>query len=238
MLRPSLSILSAIIVAFLATFGGNASAQSWPTREPVYASRTADGGPLQPFTFSRQPAPASAIRVAYYAPRPQRTEPIESTDEEPEARTPGFDLTDSHPMVRGNRAVLRNGIAYAPSNAPDTVKHAIWAVNTICRRPYVWGGGHGSFHDYGYDCSGTVSFALHYAGLLGQPIPSGDFLRYGQRGRGRWFTIYSRHGHVFAVIAGLRLDTTDLRYGGDVGPRWHLDGRDTWAFEARHPVGL
>ena len=178
------------------------------------------------------------MRVAYYAPRPQRAEPSQSSDEEPEARTPGFDLTDSHPMVRGNRAVLRNGIAYAPSNAPDSVKHAIWAVNTICRRPYVWGGGHGSFHDYGYDCSGTISFALHYAGLLNQPIPSSDFLRYGERGRGRWFTIYSRHGHVFALVAGLRLDTTDLRYGGDVGPRWHLDGRDTWGFEARHPVGL
>lgn len=141
-------------------------------------------------------------------------------------------------MVPGNRAALRNGIAYAPGNAPDSVKHAIWAVNSICRRPYVWGGGHGSFHDYGYDCSGTVSFALHYAGMLEQPLPSSDFLRYGERGRGRWVTIYSRHGHVFAMIAGLRLDTTDLRYGSDVGPRWHLDGRETWGFEARHPVGL
>ena len=209
--------------------------------DQIYPSRIADGGPLQPFTFRRQPQHASAMRVAYYAPRPRPTEPLQSTDsidQEPEAKTPGLDLTDSHPMVRGNRAVIRNGIAYAPSNAPDSVKHAIWAVNTICRRPYVWGGGHGSFHDYGYDCSGTVSFALHYAGLLGQPIPSGDFLRYGQRGRGRWFTIYSRHGHVWAMIAGLRLDTTDLRYGGDVGPRWHYDSRDTWGFEARHPVGL
>jgi hypothetical protein len=234
--RRNLSILAAVS-AVLVLSAWTADAQSSP-REPIFPSRIADGGPLQPFTYSRQPMPASAMRVAYYAPRPRRTEPVESTDQEPEARTPGFDVSDSHPMVRGNRAVIRNGIAYAPSNAPDSVKHAIWAVNTICRRPYVWGGGHGSFHDYGYDCSGTVSFALHYAGLLGQPIPSGDFLRYGQRGRGRWFTIYSRHGHVWAMIAGLRLDTTDLRYGGDVGPRWHLDGRDTWGFEARHPVGL
>jgi hypothetical protein len=141
-------------------------------------------------------------------------------------------------MVPGNRAVLRNGIAYAPSNAPDSVKHAIWAVNSLRNRPYVWGGGHGSFHDYGYDCSGTVSFALHYAGMLEQPLPSSDFLRYGERGRGHWVTIYSRHGHVFAMIAGLRLDTTDLRYGSDVGPRWHVDGRDAWGFQARHPVGL
>jgi cell wall-associated NlpC family hydrolase len=236
-LRPVLSSL-AIVFAIIVFSPSNAQAQYWPSRERIYPSRISDGGPLQPFTFSRQPAQASAMRVAYYAPRPQRAQPIESADAEPEARTPAFDVSDSHPMVRGNRAVIRNGIAYAPSNAPDSVKHAIWAVNTICRRPYVWGGGHGSFHDYGYDCSGTVSFALHYAGLLGQPIPSSDFLRYGQRGRGRWFTIYSRHGHVWAMIAGLRLDTTDLRYGGDVGPRWHLDGRDTWGFEARHPVGL
>jgi len=230
--------ISILIAASLVVFASSAGAQTWPAREPIYSSRTADGGPLQPFTFNRPPQRAQAMRVAYYAPRQRQTDPVESTDQEPEAKTPGYDVSDSHPMIHGNHAVLRNGIAYAPSNAPDSVKHAIWAVNTICRRPYVWGGGHGSFHDHGYDCSGTVSFALHYAGLLNSPIPSSDFLRYGERGRGRWFTIYSRHGHVWAMIAGLRLDTTDLRYGGDVGPRWHLDGRDTWRFEARHPVGL
>ena len=228
-----------VLSALLVLVAGESQAQTSRSRETVYASRVDDGGPLQPFTFDRPPQSAQAIQVAYYTPpRAQQAQPIEREDYDSEARTPTFDLTDSHPMVRGNRAVLRNGIAYAPSNAPDSVKHAIWAVNTICRRPYVWGGGHGSFHDYGYDCSGAVSFALHYAGLLNQPIPSSDFLRYGERGRGRWVTIYSRHGHVFAMIAGLRFDTTDLRYGGDVGPRWHLDGRDTWGFEARHPVGL
>lgn len=235
MLRHFL-VLSALVVLI----AGESRAQSARSRETIYASRVADTGvPLQPFSFDRQPARAQAIQVAYYTPpRVQQAQPVEREDYDSEARTPTFDLSDSHPIVRGNRAVLRNGIAYAPSNAPDSVKHAIWAINTICRRPYVWGGGHGSFHDYGYDCSGAVSFALHYAGMLNQPIPSSDFLRYGERGRGRWFTIYSRHGHVFAMIAGLRFDTTDLRYGGDVGPRWHLDGRDTWGFQARHPLGL
>ena len=142
------------------------------------------------------------------------------------------------PSVAGTRALLRNGIAYAPSRAPANVKNAIWAVNTLRGKPYVWGGGHGSFNDYGYDCSGSVSYALHYAGLLTAPIPSSDFMRYGERGRGRWITIYVRHGHTFAVIAGLRLDTTDLRYGGDVGPRWYADARNTRGFEARHPIGL
>jgi cell wall-associated NlpC family hydrolase len=142
------------------------------------------------------------------------------------------------PTVAGKRAVVRNGVAYAPSRAPENVKNAIWAANTLRRKPYVWGGGHGSFHDRGYDCSGSVSYALHGAGLLGAPLPSNDLMRYGERGRGRWITIYSRRGHTFAVIAGLRFDTTDLGRGGDVGPRWYVDGRDTRGFVARHPAGL
>jgi cell wall-associated NlpC family hydrolase len=142
------------------------------------------------------------------------------------------------PIVSGKRAVVRGGIAYAPSRAPENVKNAIWAANALRRKPYVWGGGHGSFHDYGYDCSGSVSYALHGAGLLTAPLPSSDLMRYGDRGRGQWITIYSRRGHTFAVIAGLRFDTTDLGRGGDVGPRWYADGRDTRGFVARHPAGF
>lgn len=141
-------------------------------------------------------------------------------------------------MVSGSRAVLRNGVAYAPSRAPQSVKNAIWAANSLRRKPYVWGGGHGSFYDRGYDCSGTVSFALHGAGALQSPLPSSELMRYGERGRGRWITIYSRPGHTFAVIAGLRLDTTDLGRGGDVGPRWYAYGRDTGGYVARHPAGM
>ena len=230
-------IFSFAIVLSLALVA-ESGAQSRPYRETVYTSQVADTGvPLQPFSFSREPQRAQAIQVAYYTtPRVRAAQPAYRDDFDSE--NSGFDIGGLHPMVPGNRAILRNGIAYAPANAPDSVKHAIWAVNSICRRPYVWGGGHGSFHDYGYDCSGTISYALHYAGLLESPLPSSDFLRYGERGRGRWVTIYSKHGHVFAMIAGLRLDTTDLRYGSDVGPRWHLDGRDAWGFQARHPVGL
>jgi len=188
---------------------------------------------LQPFSLD-EPAP---VRVAYYAPRRfPRAEPV-SKENEPEAILP-METTSARPIVAGSRALLHNGIAYAPSNAPANVKSAIWAANALRDKPYVWGGGHGSFNDYGYDCSGTVSFALHHASLLNAPLPSSDFLRYGERGRGRWITIYARRGHTFAVIAGLRLDTTDLHYGGDVGPRWYIDARDTRGFAARHPVGL
>ena len=189
---------------------------------------------------------AKPIRVAYSpsertktpAPRAEEYDQNQDQDQEPEAENGRIEQRGERPMVSGSRAVLRNGVAYAPSRAPQSVKNAIWAANTLRRKPYVWGGGHGTFYDRGYDCSGTVSFALHGAGLLNSPMPSSDLMRYGERGRGRWLTIYSRQGHTFAVIAGLRLDTTDLGRGGDVGPRWYAYGRDTNGYVARHPAAL
>lgn len=142
----------------------------------------------------------------------------------------------SGPTVPGNRAMLKGRIAYAPANAPECVKRAIWATNYVTWKPYVWGGGHGTFYDRGYDCSGTISFFLHHGGLLDQPVPSQEFLNYGECGRGKWITIYARNGHVFAVIAGLRLDTTGFRQ--EEGPRWRTDGRPAFGFVARHPAGL
>lgn len=203
------------------------------------------GVPLQPF-LAGQPANESTraepMRVAYYAPRAQpapapRPEAVEEENDDSEIANEAPIIRSNRPIVEGSRAVLRNGIAYAPSEAPDNIKNAIWAVNSLREKPYVWGGGHGSFNDHGYDCSGTVSFALHYAGLLDAPLPSSDLRHYGRRGRGRWITVYSRDGHTFAIIAGLRLDTTDVRDGDTVGPRWYREGRDTRGFVARHPAG-
>ena len=146
---------------------------------------------------------------------------------------------ESGPVVAGPVAIVRNGIASAPADAPENIKRAIWAINRIVRRPYKWGGGHGLFDDKGYDCSGTVSYALHHAGLLKTALPSRAFLQFGSRGRGRWITVYARRGHVFAVIAGLRLDTTDMRRGnGHVGPRWHASHRDTSGYITRHISGI
>ena len=184
-------------------------------------------------------AGAKPIRVAYSTSGRATAAPrAEEFDQEQEQESGRVEQRGERPMVSGSRAVLRNGVAYAPSQAPQSVKNAIWAANTLRRKPYVWGGGHGSFNDRGYDCSGTISFALHGAGLLNSPLPSNDLMRYGERGRGRWVTIYSRNGHTFAVIAGLRLDTTDLGRGGDVGPRWYAYGRDTSGYVARHPAAL
>jgi cell wall-associated NlpC family hydrolase len=189
------------------------------------------------------------IRVAYQTarrmpPAGPRAESADDYDQDQEQEqdnndaNPQIERRGDRPTISGKRAILRNGIAYAPSRAPQNVKNAIWAANTLRRKPYVWGGGHGSFYDHGYDCSGSVSYALHGAGVLAAPLPSSDLMRYGERGRGRWITVYSRSGHTFAVIAGLRFDTTDLGRGGDVGPRWYVDGRDTRGFVARHPAGF
>jgi len=216
-------------------------------RENASPGRGDFGVPLQPFLAgqSANDSPrAEPIRVAYYAPRPQpapapvtRTESVEKDNDDTEIANEPPIIRSNRPIVEGSRAVLRSGIACAPSEAPDNIKNAIWAVNSLRRKPYVWGGGHGSFNAYGYDCSGAVSFALHYAGLLDAPLPSSDLRHYGRRGCGRWITVYSRDGHTFAIIAGLRLDTTDMREGDAVGPRWYVEGRDTRGFVARHPAG-
>ncbi|HJT81308.1 MAG TPA: hypothetical protein VJ719_08940 [Chthoniobacterales bacterium] len=146
---------------------------------------------------------------------------------------------ESGPTVPGSTARLRGKLAAAPQNAPLTVKRAIWAANQLHRKPYRFGGGHRSFHDSGYDCSGTVSYALAAAGVLKSPISSKEFRNFGKRGRGKWITVYARNGHTFAVIAGLRLDTTPYVTGRERwAPGWQPTFRAPSGFEARHPVGL
>jgi hypothetical protein len=147
---------------------------------------------------------------------------------------------DSQPTVPGTEARIVEGLAAAPEAAPDAVKQAIWAANKIIGRPYRYGGGHAKgFVDRGYDCSGTVSVALHGADLLDSPLDSSSFMRWGSSGAGEWITVYTNPGHAYAVIAGLRLDTsaagdpTGLR-----GPRWRPNLRSSRGFKARHPVGL
>lgn len=134
--------------------------------------------------------------------------------------------------VPGTVGAIRDGIAYAPADAPIEVKRAIWAANTLRGKPYVYGGGHKSFKSRGYDCSGTVSFALNAAGLLDSPLDSSSFMGWGARGRGRWITVYTNPGHAFVIIAGLRLDTSGA---GESGPRWRPEPRSTRGFRARHP---
>jgi hypothetical protein len=145
----------------------------------------------------------------------------------------------SGPVIGGKKARLHSGRAAAPKKAPVAVKRAIWAANQLCSKPYRYGGGHKSFDDRGYDCSGTVSYVLGAAGLISAPMSSTEFCRYGRRGCGKWITIYARDGHTFAVLAGLRLDTTPWDNSSNRwAPRWQTTDRSPRGFEARHPVGL
>jgi cell wall-associated NlpC family hydrolase len=140
------------------------------------------------------------------------------------------------PPASGQTAVLgSDGLAVAPVGAPQAVKDAIAAANAIADMPYVWGGGHGSFESSGYDCSGAVSYALNGAGLLSSPLDSTGLTTWGEPGEGNWISVYGNSGHVYAVIAGLRWDTSDT---GGTGPSWHTDMRSSAGFIPRHPSGL
>jgi hypothetical protein len=134
--------------------------------------------------------------------------------------------------------ILPDGYAAAPADAPSAVQRAIWAGNRLIGLPYVFGGGHGSFISAGYDCSGSVSYALHGGALLSAPLASGDLMDWGRAGDGRWMTIYADSGHAFLEIAGIRLDTsTEGDPNGLQGPRWRPLLGDTSGFEPRHPAG-
>ncbi len=177
-----------------------------PAIAPVDAGPPDDGSEDRPPTL-----PASAVR----------TEPRGAT------------------AIRGGvhgATALPNGVALPPLEAPPEVMAIIQAGNTIARTPYKWGGGHGRWLDTGYDCSGSVSFALAAAGLLGGPLDSGRLMHWGLPGPGRWVTIYASPSHVYMEVAGVRFDTSGAQV---TGSRWQnqLRGRRP-GFVARHPPGL
>ena len=136
----------------------------------------------------------------------------------------------------GAKAVLTDdGVAIPPANAPQAVKDVIEAGNRIASKPYRYGGGHGKWEDSGYDCSGSVSYALHGGNLLDSPMPSGSFTRLGEAGKGEWITIYTHSGHIYMVVAGLRFDTSGR---AETGSRWQKAMRSPSGFAVRHPKGL
>ncbi len=142
--------------------------------------------------------------------------------------------------MAGARAKIIHGVAYAPADAPIQVQRAIWAGNKIRLKPYIYGGGHASFASAGYDCSGSVSYVLHAAGLLKTPFDSSDFMVWGRHGRGQWITVYTNPGHAFVEIAGIRFDTSaegDPHPASGSGPRWRPLLKDTGGYLARHPTG-
>jgi Putative peptidoglycan binding domain len=139
-------------------------------------------------------------------------------------------------IAAGSRATVGpDGLAIAPEDAPDVVKRVIAAGNEIAKKPYKYGGGHGRWNDSGYDCSGSVSYALHGGELLDRPAPSSGFFGWGEAGEGQWITIYTKASHMFMVVAGLRFDTSGRSRRGT---RWQADMRSTSGYRARHPAGL
>ena len=132
------------------------------------------------------------------------------------------------------------GLATVPPAAPARVAAIINAANSVARKPYVYGGGHGrladeTFVDTAYDCSGSVSFALAAAGLVDSPMDSSTLARFGKPGPGHWVTIFANAGHAFMTVAGLRFDTSGRDAGGS---RWQADSRTVAGFTVRHPAGL
>lgn len=189
---------------------------------------------------AQAPAPDKSGGAVYQAPTPVPTPPPAPTDI----------------VVPGAVAqLLPDGTAAAPADAPPQVQQAIFAANKLQAKPYIYGGGHAKVEDKGYDCSGTVSYALLGGGEtlgLESPLDSGSFMKWGEAGEGQWITIYTNPGHAYAVIAGLRLDTSigssprgaDRKLAAqhkkamEKGPRWRPWERSSRGFKKRHPVGF
>jgi cell wall-associated NlpC family hydrolase len=182
----------------------------------------------------------SGVRPTEDAPSPGAPTDAEVRAELREARAAlsnfkRFLNTTAYLATGAQARVLPDGTAQAPDNAPEVVQRVILAANQIAKFPYKWGGGHGAWRDNGYDCSGSVSFALAGAGLLKSPLTSGGFLNYGAPGPGRWITIYTHQGHIFMIVAGLRFDTSGQ---GRAGTRWQEEPTSTAGFSVRHIPGL
>ena len=206
------------VLAVLALAGSaQADPPSGQTTTPTNGSGTAPGGPP-----SGAGSPAATGGAGFGAPQTAASTP-------------------QHPTVPGATAKIINGIAYAPAFAPKQVQQIIWAGNLIRHKPYVYGGGHGVWRDAGYDCSGSVSYVLHAAGLIKTSMDSGQFETWGDGGLGQWVTVFANPGHAFLEVAGIRLDTSsegDRMPVPGTGPRWHSLLHGTGAFQSRHPTGF
>jgi peptidoglycan hydrolase-like protein with peptidoglycan-binding domain len=178
------------------------------------------------------PSDAGALKAAA-----KRGSSGSTADEGDDAGGNGGATAGATPTASGDTAEISadGKTAVAPANAPDEVKQAIAAANKITDKPYKYGGGHGSFEDSGYDCSGAVSYALHGAGLLDEPLDSTGFMSWGQAGEGEWITVYGKSSHAFIIIAGARFDTSGA---GEEGPRWRKEDASTSGYAVRHPEGL
>lgn len=143
------------------------------------------------------------------------------------------------PAMRTPAFLNYNGrYAAAPLGLPVAVARAVAAANELQGKPYVWGGGHRTLQDRGYDCSGSVSYVLFKAGLLRSPLTSKGFKNFGVPGHGRFITLYVSGNHVFMSVCGLRFDTSDYGANRGDGPKWRPTARSFSGFQVRHIPGL
>jgi cell wall-associated NlpC family hydrolase len=178
------------------------------------------------------PAATGPAAVSVGAPNGSLAQPVSNTAVE-------RDLTDSGLSASPNQATLTpDGLAIPPINAPPVVQEIIEAGNQIARLPYRYGGGHVTYEDTAYDCSGSISYVFEAAGLLDGPVVSGNLMNWGEPGPGKWITVFANAGHTFMYVAGLRFDTVAL---AETGTRWSnrsADEPDLSTFAVRHPPGL
>jgi cell wall-associated NlpC family hydrolase len=240
---PFVLVVVAAVIVVAAGLGSAGDSAGAPT-----APRSA--APLTPRASATDPLPTRNRRAQVVEPVAGETAasaalPVESNPT-PASRPTGAASATSAPRLKRDTGptsdaavsqadVLKNGIALPPIEAPEPVRQIIEAGNYIARTPYLWGGGHGRWLDHGYDCSGSVSYALARAGLLNAPLDSGRLMGWGAPGTGKWITIYANTGHVYLVVAGVRFDTSGVRSNGS---RWQKEMRSGGGFVARHPPGL
>jgi cell wall-associated NlpC family hydrolase len=251
--RHLMPFVAALAVAV--ALPAEASAVSYGSRTLSLGSRGGDVKKLQRYLVT---AGHRVARDGQFGPRTWRA--LKVTEAELELRADGIATTREQRAIRravkdpgsGGAAyvappppekvvegpkgtVTADGFAVPPESAPEVVKDVIAAGNAIATEPYKWGGGHASWDDTGYDCSGSVSYALHGGGLLDSALVSGDFARWGEPGNGRWITIYANGGHVYMVVAGMRFDTSARSRSGS---RWTMEQRSSDGFSITHPKGL
>src|SRR5215207_2284778 len=223
LIRPALPTAALLLLAL----PPGASAAPYASRSLSIGSHGRDVKRLQAYLGS---AGHRVARDGDFGPRTLRA--LRATERELELRADGVATTREQRAIKlAVRVAGTGGAAYTPPPPPEQVV----AGNEIAKTPYKWGGGHPRWNDTGYDCSGSVSFALHGAGLLDSPLVSGDFARWGDRGEGNWITIYANADHVYMVVAGMRFDTSAR---SRTGSRWTMEQRPSEGFAPTHPDGL
>jgi cell wall-associated NlpC family hydrolase len=230
-------------LAVLALTVAGCGAQSAPN-DAIVSSTTADEAPLpqghpqvvQPVAGAApkiDPASApSAAGVSVGPAAPSLPQPVSVADIRRQLAQSGMSSSTTQATL------TPDGLAVAPIGAPAAVQAVIAAGNQIARLPYRYGGGHLTYEDTAYDCSGSISYVFAAAHLLDRTVVSGDLEHWGDAGPGKWITVFANAGHTFMYVAGLRFDTVAL---AETGSRWSdrpADEPDLKTFSVRHPPGL